>query len=128
MNFENSEKDIKHGLLSTSLVITLKVIIILLYLIGVYLHIKIINVCKKDKPMTWKLDIVNSISTLFFFNLAIVLFVITYLKVSAIIDLCSDNGKIVCEGIKFITFLGRNVHFFTFIDHITDEILHDSTS
>ena len=107
MGFGNSETNIKDGLLSTSLVVVLMVTIILVYWIGVYLHIKVIKVCKKDKQMTWKLDIVNSIATLFYFKLAIVMFIITYLNTLEITDLCSDNGKIVCKGIKFITFLGR---------------------
>ena len=107
MSFANSETTIKDGLLNTSLVVVLMVTIILVYLIGVYLHTKVIKVCKKDMQMTWKLDIVNSISTLFYFHLAIVMFVVTYLNTSKFTDLCSGNGKIVCKGIKFVTFLGR---------------------
>ena len=76
-----------------------------MWLVGVFLHIKIIKICKKDKPMTWKLDIVNSVSTLFYFGLTIVMFVFTYLKVSFIFDLCSYY--FICKGIKFVIFLGR---------------------
>ena len=107
MSFENSGTNIKDGLLRPSLAIILMVTIILVYFIGVYLHIKVIKVCRKEMQMTWKLDIIYSISTLFYFSLAITMFVITYLNISEMTDLCSGNGKIVCKGIKFITFLGR---------------------
>ena len=36
------------------------VLVMCLYTLGIYLHSKFITTSKRDKEMTWKLDIVNS--------------------------------------------------------------------
>ena len=41
------------------------VILLCAYIIGVHLHIKIIQVSKKEKELTWKMDITNSIIVIF---------------------------------------------------------------
>ena len=106
MDTENSQNHIKHPL-NTSLVVILIVIMVIVYLIGVYLHTRIIKISKKDKAITWKLDILNSISILFYFNLAFVMFLVTYLKVASKIDLCSYTATWICYGLKLIVFTGR---------------------
>ena len=107
MDTENSEKNIKDIPLDNSVVAILIVIMILVYFIGVYLHTKIIKISKKDKTITWKLDILNSISILFYFNLASVMFLVTYLKIALKKDLCSHTTKWICYGLKTMVFLGR---------------------
>ena len=107
MDTKNSEKDTKDIPLDTSLVVILIVIMLLVYFIGIYLHIKIIKISKKDKAITWKLDILNSISILFYFNLASVMFLVTYLKIALKSDLCSLTNIWICYGLKAMIFLGR---------------------
>ena len=80
---------------------------VIVYLIGIYLHTRIIRISKKDKAITWKLDILNSISVLFYFNLAFVMFIVTYLKVVFKIDLCSFSATWICNCLKWIIFNGR---------------------
>ena len=80
---------------------------VIVYLFGVYLHTRIIKISKKDKAITWKLDILNSISVLFYFNLAFVMFLVTYLKVASKIDLCSYTATWICYGLKLMVFTGR---------------------
>ena len=41
--------------------VILSMILICLYLLGVYFHTKIIKVSIKEKDITWKLDITNSV-------------------------------------------------------------------
>ena len=101
MDTENSEKETKDISLDTSVVFILIIIMVLVYFIGVYLHIKIIKVSKKDKTITWKLDILNSISILFYFNLASVMFLVTYLKITLKRDLCSHTTIWICYGLSY---------------------------
>ena len=41
--------------------VSLGVLVLCFYIIGVYLHSKIIVASKRDKEMTWKLDVINSV-------------------------------------------------------------------
>ena len=54
----NDENDI-------ALNILIEVLMMTFYSIGIVLHIKIIKVSKKDKDLTWKIDISNSILVIF---------------------------------------------------------------
>ena len=107
MDSENSESLIEDVALNTTLVVILIVIMVIVYLIGIYLHTRIITISKKDKAITWKLDILNSISVLFYFNLAFVMFIVTYLKVALEIDLCGYTAAWICYVVKWILFMGR---------------------
>ena len=107
MDTENSENFIEDVPLNTSLVVILIVIMVIVYSIGMYLHVRIIKISKKDKAITWKLDILNSVSVLFYFNLAFVMFIVTYLKVALEIDLCSNTATWICYAVKLLVFCGR---------------------
>ena len=49
------------------ILIALMVVAVVIYFCGVYFHVKIIQASRKDKDLTWKLDITNSIIMLFHF-------------------------------------------------------------
>jgi hypothetical protein len=65
-------------------------------MIGVFFHTKIIEVCKKEKDATWKLDIFNSCLILLTFGLLVLMNGINYL----IDDLHSYTGKWLCYTYK----------------------------
>ena len=75
------------------------------YFIGLYLHIKIINISKKDKEITWKLDIVNSSLTIAHVTHSIWMHGITYF----VTDLYTYTGEWVCYLSKFLAYYG-NLH------------------
>ena len=74
------------------------------YIVGLYLHTKIITVSRKDKSMTWKMDIMNSILISFHFAHVLAMDRITYL----INDLHVYTGTWFCYTSKAITFLGNS--------------------
>ena len=59
-------------------VITVYIIVLCLYGIGVFLHVKIIMVAKKEKNLTWKIDISHSVLVLFLYAHMIYNHTITY--------------------------------------------------
>ena len=67
-------------------------IVICLYGLGVYLHIRIIMVSKKEKNLTWKIDISHSVLVLVLHAHAIYLWAITYLTP----DLAIYTGDWLC--------------------------------
>ena len=93
MNLEGNEN------LSTVL-IALTVVALLIYFVGIYFHVKIIQVSKKDKDLTWKIDIANSIMMLFIFLQSIFMHLITYI----ISDLHMYLGEWFCYVFKVIAF------------------------
>lgn len=68
------------------------------YVTGLYFHIKIILVSKKEKDLTWKIDIANSILVLFLFGHTILIHAITY----TVQDLYTYTGKWFCYISKVI--------------------------
>ena len=60
-------------------VIITEIIVVCIYIIGWYLHLKIIKISKKEKEMTWKLDITNSSLLLFHYTHVIFMDIITYI-------------------------------------------------
>ena len=54
-------------------------IVLCTYIIGVFLHVKLIKASKKDKEMTWMMDICNSIFLLILFAHIIIMKTLTYL-------------------------------------------------
>ena len=72
---------------------------ICLYIIGVYLHVKIIIASKRDKEMTWKMDITNSVMIIIMYTNAIFMHTITYM----IPDLHLYTGKWFCYVEMFIS-------------------------
>ena len=73
--------------------------------IGLFLHIKIILVSKKDKDITWKLDILNSSLLIIHITHTILMNVITYL----VPDLYMYTGEWICYLSKFMAYYG-NLH------------------
>ena len=80
-------------------IIALMVVAVLIYFVGVYLHLKIVQVSKKDKDITWKLDIANSIMIMFHFFQSIFMHTITYI----IKDLYLYVGEWFCYLFKVIS-------------------------
>jgi hypothetical protein len=74
------------------------ILTICFYVIGMYLHTKIIIICKKEKQVTWKLDITNSISLMVAFTYNILLHFATYM----IPDLYLVTGEWFCYASKVI--------------------------
>ena len=77
-------------------------IAVCIYIIGVYLHLKIIRVCKKDKAITWRLDITNSILLILHFIHCIIMHILTYF----VQDLYIYTGEWFCYASKVLQFYG----------------------
>ena len=82
--------------------VSLGVLVLCFYIIGVYLHSKIIVASKRDKEMTWKLNIINSVGISFHYAHVLILSAITYL----IKDLYLYTGSWFCYLSKIITISG----------------------
>jgi hypothetical protein len=76
-------------------------------IIGVYLHFKIIRVCKKDKDITWRLDITNSIVLILHFFHCIFMHILTHF----VQDLYIYTGEWFCYASKVLQFYGVLFHF-----------------
>ena len=83
--------------------VTKSMIVLCLYMVGIFFHTKIIKVCKREKEATWKLDIFNSCLILFQFGLYIIMQGIIYI----ITDLHSYTGKWLCYTYKAFTMYGK---------------------
>ena len=80
------------------ILIALMVVAVAIYFGGVYFHVKIIQASRKDKDLTWKLDIANSIIILFHFFQSIFMHTITYI----VKDLYLYTGEWFCYLFKVI--------------------------
>ena len=78
--------------------IIIGIIAMCLYLLGIHLHTKIVIISKKDKEVTWKLDITNSVLLIATFTYNILLHFSTYL----IPDLYLVTGEWFCYTSKII--------------------------
>ena len=83
----------------------LGIIAIIIYVIGCYLHIKLIKAAKQDKSMTWMIDIANSIFMLGNRAHVILMNAVTYI----INDLHVYTGLWFCYTSKALTIIG-NTH------------------
>ena len=83
------------------------VVVLCVYAVGVYFHIKIIKVSLKDKDITWKMDITNSCMLLFHGMHDIFMHSITYL----IQDLYTYTGEWFCYTSKVLVNYG-NMYMF----------------
>ena len=81
-----------------SILIPLMTLASVIYFVGVYFHVKIIQVSKKDKELTWKLHTMNSIAMIVLFFLSIFMHCITYI----IRDLYMYTGQGFCYIFKII--------------------------
>ena len=92
MNLTDSEEEFP-------MLIPLTTLASVIYFAGVYFHVKIIQVSKNDKDLTWKLDMTNSIATIIIFCLSIFMHCITYI----IRDLYLYTGQWFCHLFKVIS-------------------------
>ena len=81
------------------------VLVLCAYVLGVFLHTKIIVVSKKDQHNTWKIDIFNSSMSMVHFAHEIVMHGVTYL----VKDIYLYTGTWFCYTSKAITIFG-NAH------------------
>ena len=77
-------------------------ILLCAYIIGVHLHMKIIQVSKKEKELTWKMDITNSIFQMIHFFNCIFMHTLTY----SIPNLHELTGKWFCYVVKCLNVIG----------------------
>ena len=80
------------------IIIALMIAAVVIYFFGVYFHVKIIKASRKDKDLTWKLDIANSIILLLHFFQSIFMHTITFI----VKDLHLYTGKWFCYLFKAI--------------------------
>ena len=85
------------------IIIILFVVALCLYIIGMFLHIKIIKTSRKDKEMIWKLDITNSSLVMFFHIHSILMHGTTHF----IKDLYTYTGKWFCYTSKVLGHYGN---------------------
>ena len=86
---------------STSLII-FSICALCVYIIGLYFHTKIIIVSRKEKEMTWKLDVTNSSLLIAHFTYKLTMHGITYI----VPDLYLFTGEWFCYASKFFTYYG----------------------
>ena len=85
--------------------IVMGIIVLSVYAIGIFVNTKILTALKKDKGMTWKLDIFNSSMLIFHFGHVIFMHSVTYL----VKDLYVYTGPWFCYVSKAIILYG-NAH------------------
>ena len=90
--------------ISYSIQIIMCIIALFVYVIGVYLNIKVIQVARKEKQMTSKLDEVNSIFFIIHYAHVMVMHGITYL----VQDLHLYLGRWFCYLSKTLTIIGNS--------------------
>ena len=83
-------------------VLTLWTINVCTFLIGIFLHVRIIIVSKHEKGLTWKLDVTNSALSIAHFSHTIFLYAATY----AVEDLYTYTGVWYCYVAKEIRYYG----------------------
>ena len=79
------------------------VISICIYVIGVFLHVKIIQISRKDKEMTWRLDLAYSCLVIAHHGHCVVMEGITYI----VDDLHTYTGEWFCYCSKVATYYGN---------------------
>ena len=84
-------------------VLSVLLIAIAVYLIGIYLHSKIIKVSIKEKDMTWKLDVTNSSLLIAHYTQSLFMHGITFI----VQDLHKYTGKWFCYAAKVTTYYGN---------------------
>ena len=77
--------------------------LICVYLTGVYFHVKVIKMSKKDKEMTWKLDLTNSCLVLAHHGHCVIIDTVTYI----IQDLHTYTGDWFCYTSKVLNLYGN---------------------
>ena len=88
------------NLLPTEILIA--VVVVCLFVAGVYLQSKKIQVCWKEKDVTWKLEVTNSIILTLYWSLVIVVYGITYF----VKNLHAITGEWFCFLLKILNSFG----------------------
>ena len=83
-------------------IIIASVIMVCIYIIGVYLHVKVIKISRKDKEMTWKFDLINSCLMIVHHGHCVIMEIIT----NIIEDLHLYTGEWLCYASKVLTYCG----------------------
>ena len=83
---------------NVALTIIIGIIAMCFYVLGIYLHAKIIIICKKEKEVTWKLNIANSVFVIATFTYNILL----RLSIYMIPDLYLVTGEWFCYTSKVV--------------------------
>lgn len=98
-----------NNLIST---ISLSLLFLTAYIIGLYLNVRIIRVSIKDQSISWKMDVTNSIILIFHYAHSILMHVIT----NIVPNLYIYTGKWFCYFSKFLAYSGNlNVQAQSFI-------------
>ena len=82
--------------------VALGVYVLAVYLLGLNLHTKVIRVCRKEKHMSWRLDIIGSCVTVYYYTQMLIMRVIT----DIIDDLHSFTGEWFCYTYMAFHFYG----------------------
>ena len=80
-------------------VVSIASIITILYVVGLYLHLRIIKISKTTKEMTWKLDITHSMICIFLFTYNVMIHPTTYF----VENLYMYTGEWFCYAAKVIS-------------------------
>ena len=88
-----------------SVQIVMFLLVVCIYGGGVFIHTKIIQVSRREKEISWMLDVTNSIVFIFHFAHIIIMYEITYI----VQDLYLYLGEWYCYVSKVITMIG-NAH------------------
>ena len=95
--------NLAHQPMNQSVQISMCVVVVCLYLIGVFVHTKVISACKRDKHVTWKLDVANSFILIFCYGNIIVMNGLTiFVK-----DLYMYTASWFCYAYKLFTVYGN---------------------
>ena len=80
----------------------ISITVLIIFAVGVYIHLKKIQICRKEKDATWKLEVTNSITVIIHcFNLSMI-----YGTTHFVSDLYSFTGKWFCYFSKMILSIG----------------------
>ena len=103
----NSTDEKEMGLHSSGTIVEILMCLlaVCIYAGGTFLHIKIIQVSRREKAMSWMLDVTNSIILMLHFAHVIIMYGITYV----VQDLYLYLGEWYCYVSKAITMIG-NAH------------------
>ena len=101
MNFK-IEDIFENDYLSVISISFLPLVAICVYGIGFYSHTKIIKISIKEKDMTWKLDITNSLILIFYYGFSLFMKFLTLV----VQDLHTHTGRWICYVSRGISYCG----------------------
>ena len=102
-------------------------VLTLIFLIGLYLQVKIIIISKKEKEMMWKIDICHSVIMIIYYAFQILIETITHV----IPNLSQFTGSWFCYASQFLTLYGKtsiSLHSLHTATHKYIFIVHHETT